>query len=87
LWAIRYLAGIMSIMWSLLKAGFGTIWIGLGEYFFNNSIINLLHIVSGGEADQMQIVRAILANLIFCMIIVIVYNVIKKSCRAKWIEF
>jgi len=57
------LAGIMSVKWSLLYRLSGSLWIGAGDHFFNNVIVtNLLHVISNGEADNMQIVRIMIGQ-------------------------
>lgn len=59
------LAGIMSIKWSLLYKITGSLWMGLGDHLFNNVIAtNLLHVLSNGEADRMQIIRILLGQLL-----------------------
>lgn len=74
------LAGIMSIKWSLLYRMTGSLWMGMGDHLFNNVIVtNLLHVVSGGEADSMQIVRVMLGQLISFAVVYIYY---RKKCRS-----
>lgn len=57
------LAGIMSIKWSLLYRMMGTLWMGLGDHLFNNAVAtNMLHVISLGEADSMQVVRVLIGQ-------------------------
>lgn len=78
------LSGIMSIKWTLLYKMTGSLWAGIGDHLFNNTIAtNLLHIVSGGDADSMQIVRVMLAQLISFIIVLIAYKKYKKSAAAE----
>ena len=66
------LAGIMSIKWSLLYKMTGTLWMGLGDHLFNNVIVtNLLHVISNGEADSMQIIRIMIGQMLSFSIIMI----------------
>ena len=59
------LAGIMSIKWSLLYKMEGALWMGLGDHLFNNVIVtNLLHVISNGEADRMQIIRIMIGQML-----------------------
>ncbi|WP_369298170.1 CPBP family intramembrane glutamic endopeptidase [uncultured Neglectibacter sp.] len=78
------LSGLMSIKWSLLYQMTGSLWVGLGDHLFNNVVVtNLLHVISNGEADSMQIVRIILGQLL-SLFVVILYD--KKSNQAKRIN-
>ena len=52
------LAGIMGVKWGVLYRTTGNIWVGLGDHLFNNTVAtNMLHVVSGAGADELQIVR------------------------------
>lgn len=72
------LSGIMSIKWALLYKMTGSLWIGIGDHLLNNTITNLLHIVSGTGIDELQIVRIIFAQLISFIIVIILYRKNKK---------
>ena len=64
------LAGVMSIKWGLLYKMAGSLWVGLGDHLFNNVIAtNLVHVTTGSEADSMQIVRIIVAQLLSLVIV------------------
>ena len=69
------LAGIMSIKWGLLYKMSGSLWIGLGDHLFNNVIAtNLVHVVAGNDADSMQIVRIMTAQLVSFLIVLRIYR-------------
>ena len=69
------LSGIMSIKWSLLYRLTGSLWMGLGDHLFNNVVVtNLLHVISNGEADNMQIVRILIGQLISFILVLIYYK-------------
>ena len=72
------LAGLMSLKWGMLYRLSGSLWIGLGDHFFNNTVTNLLHIVSRGGTDELQIVRIVLAQLLSFAIVGASY---KKQMR------
>jgi len=68
------LAGIMSVKWSLLYEMTGSLWMGLGDHLFNNVIVtNLVHVVSGNEADSMQIVRIMIGQILSFSIVLVCY--------------
>jgi membrane protease YdiL (CAAX protease family) len=69
------LSGIMSIKWSILYKMTGSLWMGLGDHLFNNVVVtNLLHVISNGEADSMQIVRILIGQLISFALVMIYYK-------------
>lgn len=77
--AIGYiiLAGILAIEWGTCVNMTGVLWVGMFEHFFNNFISNALHVLSIGsggivEADNMQIVRIILSNVLSLTIVLFV---------------
>ena len=70
------LAGIMGIKWGLLYHMTGNIWTGLGDHLFNNTVAtNMLHVISLKGADELQIVRIMVAQMIsFAFVLVIYYK-------------
>lgn len=75
------LAGIMSIKWSFLYKMTESLWMGLGDHLFNNIIVtNLLHVISNGEADRMQIVRIMIGQIVSFSVVALQYRkTIKKG--------
>lgn len=68
------LAGIMGIKWGLLYRMTGNIWVGLGDHLLNNTVVtNMLHVISPNGADELQIVRIMVAQLISFAFVLIVY--------------
>lgn len=68
------LAGIMGVKWGLLYRMTGTVWIGLGDHLLNNTVAtNMLHVISPSGADELQIVRIMAAQLISCVLVLIIY--------------
>lgn len=69
------LAGIMGIKWGLLYRMTGSIWVGLGDHLFNNTVAtNMLHVVSPTGADELQIVRIMAAQLISFVFVLVIYG-------------
>ena len=86
--AIGYvvLAGILAVEWGTCVNMTGVLWVGMFEHFFNNFVSNALHVLSTGtdgiiEADNMQILRIVLSNILSLTIVLIV-NSCKKSKEA-----
>ena len=69
------LAGIMGIKWGLLYRVTGNLWVGLGDHLFNNTVAtNMLHVISLTGADELQIVRIMIAQLISFVFVLAVYS-------------
>lgn len=76
------LAGIMSIKWSVLYRITGALWVGLGDHLFNNVIVtNLLHVISNGEADSMQIIRIMIGQILSFSVVMLYYRKTAKALR------
>lgn len=74
------LAGIMSIKWGMLYKMTGSLFIGIGDHLFNNIIAtNVLHIVTNTGADELQIVRILIAQIISFMIVCLIYKKMKNK--------
>ena len=79
------LSGVMSIKWGLLYRMTGNIWFGFADHFINNTIAtNMLHVVANNEADELQIVRIVLAQIISFIVVMIIYGRAKKSLTTLW---
>ncbi|HCW52240.1 MAG TPA: hypothetical protein DG753_00540 [Clostridium sp.] len=63
------LSFIVGIKLGLLVKYTGSLWAGFFFHTFNNSIINLLHVVTPSQADSMQIVRVMLAQFLSLFIV------------------
>ena len=76
------LAGIMSIKWSVLYRITGALWVGLGDHLFNNVIVtNLLHVISNGEADSMQIIRIMIGQILSFSVVMLYYRKTAKALK------
>lgn len=85
LFAIGYvvLAGILAIEWGTCVNMTGVLWVGMFEHFLNNFLSNALHVLSVGndgviEADNMQILRIVLSNLLSLTIVLIINSKKKR---------
>lgn len=79
LFAIGYvvIAGILAIEWGTCVNMTGVLWVGMFEHFLNNFLSNALHVLSVGtdgviEADNMQILRIVLSNILSLTIVLII---------------
>lgn len=49
--------GLAGFKFSMLVKITGSLWMAMADHFFNNTVINVLHIVSNNGADQMQVIH------------------------------
>lgn len=64
------LAGVKFCLMTKLS---GSLWMPMADHFFNNTIINTLHIVTQSGMDEMQIIRISIAQSISFIIVVLIY--------------
>lgn len=76
------LAGILGYEWGMCAALTGTIWAGMFEHFFNNFITNSLHMVTRTGADELQILRIVLSNILSLAFVMMIAGRRKKKVRA-----
>lgn len=75
------LAGILGFEWGLCVTLTGTIWTGIFEHFFNNFISNSLHVVTDTGADELQILRIVLSNILSLLLVLFLMKRSKKRKR------
>lgn len=64
------LSAMISVKWGLLYRMSGSLWIGLGDHLFHNLIAtNLLHVVTAGSIDELQIVRILAAQSVSFLLV------------------
>lgn len=74
------LAGVMSIKWGILYKMTGSLFIGIADHLFNNIVAtNILHIVTSTGADELQIIRILIAQVVSFILVIVVYNVKNKN--------
>ncbi len=75
--AIGYLilSALMGLKWGMLYKLTGSLWMGIGDHYFNNFVVtNLLHVVSNGQADNLQIVRILLAQILSFIVVCVIFK-------------
>ena len=63
----------------------GNLYMAMGDHFVNNTIVNILHVISAGGADQMQIVRISIAQSVSFIIVLAWYLMKKRRLDANGI--
>ena len=73
--------GITGAKFCLLTKITGSLWMPMADHFFNNTIINLIHITTISSADQLQVIRISVAQTISFLIVLVIY--VKSSAGKK----
>ena len=61
----------------------GNLYMAMGDHFVNNTIINILHVVSTDEADQLQTIRITIAQSLSFTVILIWYLIVYFKNRKQ----
>ena len=70
---------VYGLKMSFLYRMTGSIWAGLSEHFFNNSVINIVHVASSRGSDHLQVVRIVTAQLLSFIFVTILYLLKRKN--------
>jgi len=66
--------GITGAKFCLLTKITGSLWMPMADHFFNNSIINILHVATVSGVDEMQIIRISIAQTLSFLIVLFIYR-------------
>ena len=64
---------VYGLKMSFLYRMTGSLWAGMADHFFNNSVINIVHVVSSEGSDHFQIIRIVAAQLLSCIFVYMFY--------------
>ncbi len=73
------LSFVYGLKMSFLYRMTGSVWAGLSEHFFNNSVINIVHVASSRGSDHLQVVRIVTAQLLSFIFVTILYLLKRKN--------
>ncbi|HYE11183.1 MAG TPA: hypothetical protein VEF53_13470 [Patescibacteria group bacterium] len=65
--------GITGAKFCLLTKVTGSLWMPMADHFFNNTIINVLHIVTTSSVDELQVIRISIAQTLSFLIVLFIY--------------
>lgn len=75
---------LVAIKFSMLTKITGSLYMSMADHFVNNTIVNLLHVVSSSGTDQLMVVRISIAQSVSFILVLIYYIRFinqKKSCH------
>lgn len=67
------ISALIGLKFSILTKMSGSIYMSMGDHFFNNTIVNLLHVVTNTGADEMMTVRIFIAQSLSLVLVLIYY--------------
>ena len=73
------LSFLYGLKMSFLYRMTGSLWAGMADHFFNNSVINIVHVASSMGSDHLQVVRIGTAQLLSFIFVYILYLRRKKT--------
>lgn len=73
-------SALVGFKFALLTKMTGNLAMATGDHFVNNTIVNLLHVVSKTGADELMTVRLTIAQSVSCVMVLVYYLV---KCHKK----
>lgn len=70
---LAFMAGLTGAKFCLLTKITGSLWMPMADHFLNNTIVNILHVVTTSGADELQVVRISIAQTISFLIVLFIY--------------
>ena len=67
-------SALIGFKFALLTRITGSLYAAMGDHFVNNTIVNLLHVLSYSGADELQTVRIALAQSLSFLLVLIWYK-------------
>lgn len=74
-------SGLIGFKFALLTKMTNNLYMAMGDHFVNNTIVNILHVVSKTGADELQFVRITVAQSLSFIIVLVYY--LKKYRHGK----
>lgn len=74
-------SGLIGFKFALLTKMTNNLYMAMGDHFVNNTIVNILHVVSKTGADELQFVRITVAQTLSFIIVLVYY--LKKYRHGK----
>ena len=68
-------SGLVGFKFALMTKMTGSLYMAMGDHFVNNTIVNILHVVSNTGADEMMFVRITIAQSLSFILVLIAYLV------------
>jgi len=76
-----FTSALVGFKFALLTKMTGSIFMGMGDHFVNNTIVNILHVVSKNGEDQMMTVRVAVAQSLSFILVLIWFAIRSRQRR------
>lgn len=73
---------LVGFKFVMLTSGTGNLYMAMGDHFVNNTIVNLLHVMSSTGGDEMMVVRVSVAQTVSFIAVLIWYIIKRKNGRS-----
>ena len=72
-------SGLIGFKFALITKLTGNLYMAMGDHFVNNTIVNMLHVISITGADELMILRISIAQSVSFIIVLIWYFVARNK--------
>jgi uncharacterized protein len=66
-------SGLVGFKYALLSKLTGSVYMAMGDHFVNNTIINILHVLSNTGADELLNIRITIAQSVSFLVVLLLY--------------
>ena len=70
---------LIGFQFALMTKMTGSLYMGMAVHFVNNTVVNLLHVLSKGGVDQLLSLRITVAQTLSFLVLLIYYQIRKRS--------
>jgi membrane protease YdiL (CAAX protease family) len=74
-------SGLVGFKFALLTKLTGSLYMAMGDHFVNNTVVNILHVVTQVGADELMFVRITIAQTLSIIIVLVYYFKRKRLCK------
>lgn len=74
-------SALVGFKFAMLTKMTGSVYMAMGDHFVNNTIVNLLHVVSDAGTDEMMFVRITIAQSVSFILVLVRF--ICRSCKKE----
>lgn len=75
-------SGLVGFKFTMMTKLTGNLYMAMGDHFVNNTIVNMLHVISNTGADELMIVRISIAQSVSFIIVLVWYLVAHNKERS-----
>ena len=75
-------SALVGLKFTMLTKMSGNLYFSMADHFFNNTIVNLLHVVTDTGADELMTVRVSIAQTVSFAIVLVCYCIWRKKHAA-----